>query len=226
MLGRSSAERLKPYAWISIVVSVLVGLYSFMGLAATASLSGSSGSDCRRCGAMWTTAIAVSVLVLIATPLSNLKIARPRVSCCALRSSFQNLRNERPHLAARDRNDDHLDGARSRRRASGSASVRVPTLWRLVRGTGVFVDRFLLMDSWCCYGTQNRRRQPPATLPGCRLHEQAILTGTGRTRQRPPNPHARTRTFFRRGRRRRLSRRTTASLDPAPTIRAGFHRPP
>jgi hypothetical protein len=56
--------RLKPYAWIGIVVSVLAGLYSFMGLAATASLSVASGSDCHRRAAIWTAAIAVSVLVL------------------------------------------------------------------------------------------------------------------------------------------------------------------
>jgi hypothetical protein len=60
--------RLRPYAWMGIVVSFLAGLYSFTGVLMAGSMSVAyPDANCRRCALMWMSAVAASLIIAAAS---------------------------------------------------------------------------------------------------------------------------------------------------------------
>ncbi len=60
--------RLRPYAWMGIVISLLAGLYSFTGVLMAGSMSMAyPDAPCRRCVLMWSSAVVGSIVIAIAS---------------------------------------------------------------------------------------------------------------------------------------------------------------
>lgn len=61
-------SRLRPYAWMGIVISILAGVYSFTGVLMAGSMSVAySDTHCERCALMWMSAVGGSLLVAVAS---------------------------------------------------------------------------------------------------------------------------------------------------------------
>jgi hypothetical protein len=60
--------RLRPYAWMGIVVSLLAGIYAFTGVLMAGSMSVAYPDEhCRRCALMWMSAVGASFIIATAS---------------------------------------------------------------------------------------------------------------------------------------------------------------
>jgi hypothetical protein len=60
--------RLRPYAWMGIVISILAGIYSFTGVLMAGSMSVAyPDTHCERCVVIWMSAVGGSMLVAFAS---------------------------------------------------------------------------------------------------------------------------------------------------------------
>ena len=60
--------RVRPYAWMGIVISFLGGAYSLMGVLMAGSMSVAyPDTHCQRCALMWMSAVVGSLVVAVAS---------------------------------------------------------------------------------------------------------------------------------------------------------------